>query len=258
VSQWSETSIATIAIGQGVAVTAIQMLAAYNTIANGGVYVAPKIVAATVDSSGQTIPTPASATHRVVSPQVAAEMNTMLGEVVRVGTGQTAKINGYTVAGKTGTALIPLQDARGYATGVYASSFAGFVPAEHPDLTAIVVLDQTPLFGAVAAAPAFSTIAGDALRDFEIAPVPPQPPAPGVPLATPETAQAAGETLGPITAAVKLPPVTKANSDDGSRSTTTSTTTPPATAATLPRRNGLGSASPTATLPTATTLPAKR
>ena len=197
VSQWSATSLATIAIGQGVGVTAIQMLAAYNTIANGGVYVAPKLVAATVNTAGVTQPTAPSPQRRVVSAQVAAEMNTMLGEVVRVGTGQEAQVSGYTVAGKTGTAQIPLQNARGYMTGVYDSSFAGFVPAEHPDLTAIVVLDETPDYGAVASAPVFGEIAADGLRDFKIAPVPAQPSAPGVPLATPQTAQAAGEVLSP-------------------------------------------------------------
>jgi cell division protein FtsI (penicillin-binding protein 3) len=192
---WSGTSIGSIPIGQGVAVTAIQMLAAYNTIANGGMYVAPKLVAATVGADGRTVPTPASAQHRVVSPQVAQEMTTMLGEVVRVGTGQLAKVDGYTVAGKTGTARIPLQNARGYMNGVYTSSFAGFLPAEHPSLTSIVILDQTPLFGGEAAAPLFGALAGDGLHDFRISPVAPQPPTPGVPLATPATAQAAGETL---------------------------------------------------------------
>jgi cell division protein FtsI (penicillin-binding protein 3) len=238
-STWSGTSIATIAIGQGVAVTAIQMLAAYNTIANGGVYVAPKLVAATVGNDGQTVATPASAEHRVVSPEVAAEMNTMLGEVVRVGTGQTAKISNYTVAGKTGTALIPLANARGYSTDVYNSSFAGFVPAEHPELTAIVVLDHTPLFGAVAAAPVFSTIVGQALQDFKIAPVPAQPPAPGVPLATPETAQAAGEVLGPTTSGVKVAPITIP--------TTVPPSAPPTTASTPPRRSD--AVATTATIP---------
>jgi membrane peptidoglycan carboxypeptidase len=179
------------------------MLAAYNTIANGGVYVAPKLVAATIDTDGRTHPTAPSPEHRVVSPEVAQQMTTMLGEVVRVGTGQTAKIDGYTVAGKTGTARIPLQDARGYMNNVYTSSFAGFVPSAHPQMTSIIVLDQTPLFGGVAAAPVFSTVASYALREFRIAPVAAQPPAAGVPLATPATALAAGETLSPGAAAPK-------------------------------------------------------
>jgi len=253
-SQWSGTSIATIAIGQGVAVTAIQMLAAYNTIANGGVYVAPRLVAATVGTNGQTVATPAAAQRRVVSTQVAQDMNTMLGEVVRVGTGQAAAVPGYQVAGKTGTAEIPLANARGYMTGVYASSFAGFAPAAHPDLTAIVVLDQTPLFGAQAAAPLFGTLTGDALRDFKIAPIAPLPPAPGVPLATPETAQAAGETVGPT-----APATASTAAGHGQRSTATATvparspasgtttTVPPTTPSTPPRRGATISAVTTST-----------
>ena len=226
-NHWSGTSLATIAVGQGVAVTAVQMLAAYNTIANGGVYVAPRLVAATVDTKGQTHATPASPTHQVVSPQVAAEMNTMLGEVVRVGTGETAAVPGYAVAGKTGTALVPLPGARGYMSGVYASSFAGFVPAGHPQLTAIVTIDQTPLFGAVAAAPVFSTIMGDALRDFQIPPGAAPVPAPGVPQATPQTAQAAGESIGPTSVAATTHPRPASPSQ-------TSTTAAPGTGSTTP------------------------
>ncbi|MDQ6613265.1 MAG: penicillin-binding protein 2 [Actinomycetota bacterium] len=253
---WSATSIGTIAIGQGVAVTAVQMLAAYNSIANGGVYVAPKLVAATVDTGGRTHPTAASPEHRVVSPEVAQQMTTMLGEVVRVGTGQTAKVDGYTVAGKTGTARIPLQGARGYMNGVYTSSFAGFVPAEHPALTSIVVVDQTPYFGAVAAAPVFSAVAGYGLREFRIAPVPPQPPPPGVPLATPATAQAAGETLPPIgspaQAAAGKNPKTGTGAPPPAPSSPP-TTHPATTASTLPRRSGPGAAATTST-----SRPAKR
>jgi cell division protein FtsI (penicillin-binding protein 3) len=251
-SRWSATSIGSIAIGQGVGVTAIQMLAAYNTIANGGVYVAPKLVAATVDTAGQTHPTAPSAEHRVVSAQVAQEMTTMLGEVVRVGTGQEAKVEGYTVAGKTGTALIPLPSARGYMNGMYTSSFAGFVPAEHPQLTGIVVLDQTPYFGGVASAPLFATVAGYGLREFKIAPLPPQPPAPGVPLATPATAQAAGEKLSPSTPSVAtttVPPGTAKKNP--APPTTTATSLAPIVATTTTRH-------PAVAATTTTTRPAKR
>ena len=265
VNKWSATSIGTIAIGQGIGVTAIQMLAAYNTIANGGVYVAPKLVAATVDAGGQTHATAPSPAHRVVSAAVAQQMTTMLGEVVRVGTGQEAKVDGYTVAGKTGTALIPLANARGYMNGVYTASFAGFVPAEHPELTGVVVLDQTPYFGGVASAPVFGAVAGYGLREFKIAPVPPVPPAAGVPLATPATAQAAGErlsngagvttttgttpgggaTTAPTTVAARPAP-SGAKARPGAAQTAVSTTAPPTT---VPKRLGAV---------TTTTSPARR
>jgi cell division protein FtsI (penicillin-binding protein 3) len=232
--KWSGTSMATVPIGQGVAVTAVQMLAAYNTIANGGIYVAPKLIASTIDGKGKQHPTPPSARHQVVSPDVARAMTTMLGEVVRVGTGTSAAIDGYSVAGKTGTARIPLVGARGYQDGVYASSFAGFVPAERPSLTGIVIVDGTAQFGATTAAPVFAQIARYGLREFRIPPQPPQPPPPGVPLATPASAAAAGEpgAAAPPTAAasgsVKHPATTagKAATIPSAGGHTTVTTAP--------------------------------
>jgi hypothetical protein len=123
-------------------------------------------------------------------------------------------------------------------SGVYTSGFAGFVPAEHPDLTAIVVIDQTPMFGATAAAPLFSIIGADALREFRIAPVPAQPPAPGVPLATPATAQAAGEVIAPVLSPARTSAPSTAS---------TVAKSPPTTAATLPRRGAIASATTTST-----------
>ncbi len=169
--KWSGTSLPTIAIGQGIAVSAMQMLAAYNTVANDGEYVAPKLVKATVDSKGTSHLTPASERRRVISPETAAQVTGMLAEVVRVGTGTNAAIDGYTVAGKTGTARKPLENARGYKAGAYVSSFAGFVPAEKPTLTSIVMLDEpTPIFGGLVAAPVFAEINRYGLRQFRIPP----------------------------------------------------------------------------------------
>jgi cell division protein FtsI (penicillin-binding protein 3) len=186
---WSGTSIATVAIGQGIAVTAMQMISAYNTIANGGVYVPPRLVDAVIDDQGKEHVLPMAPRHRVVSTRVAQEMTTMLEEVVRVGTGTAANLDPYTVAGKTGTALVPLRG--GYEAGHYVASFAGFVPAEDPQITAMVVIDNTRYYGASASAPTFATAARDALQDFDISPLPKQAPAPGVPLATPESATGA-------------------------------------------------------------------
>ena len=101
---WSGTSIADVPIGQGIGVTAMQMLAAYNAIANDGVYVAPRLVDGDDRRRRPEHPTPVTPGHRVVSPTVAQQMTTMLDEVVRVGTGQAANLSPYTVAGKTGTA----------------------------------------------------------------------------------------------------------------------------------------------------------
>lgn len=192
---WSGTSIADVPIGQGIAVTAIQMLAAYNTVANGGVYVPPRLVNATINAKGQEKVIPMGPTHRVVSSTVAAEMTTMLDEVVRVGTGTAANLDPYTVAGKTGTGLVP-SPTGGYIAGHYVASFAGFVPSEDPQITGMVVVDDTEDYGAAASAPTFATIARAALEEFSIPPDPAQPPAPGVPLATAESATGAGEVAG--------------------------------------------------------------
>jgi len=95
----------------------------------------------------------------------------MLSEVVRNGTGELAAVEGYTVAGKTGTARKPREGARGYEPGAYIASFAGFVPAESPGLAAIVLLDEPkPIYGGVVAAPVFAEIVRYALRHFRIPP----------------------------------------------------------------------------------------
>jgi len=172
---WSGTSIATIPMGQGIAVTAMQMLEAYNVIANGGIYVDPKLVLATIDVHGNRHATPPSTSHRVISPRTAAEVRDMMQQVVQAGTGTEAAIDGYTVAGKTGTARKP-QPNGGYTDGAgnyhYVATFAGFAPAEDPQLSAIVVLDEptATIYASGASAPTFSRIVAYGLRRFEIPP----------------------------------------------------------------------------------------
>ena len=202
---WSGTTIATVPIGQGIAVTAIQMLAAYNTIANGGVYIPPRLVEGTIDAQGKFHRLPVPPPHRVVSSTVANEMRTMFEQVVQHGTGTSAAIPPYTVAGKTGTANVPFNG--GYRAHHYVASFAGYVPAEKPSLTAMVQVFDTPDYGAAASAPAFATIARDALGALKIPPQAPLPPAPGVPLATTSSANPFGELAsGPLP--VPIPPPT--------------------------------------------------
>lgn len=212
--KWSGTSIATVAIGQGLAVTGMQMLAAYNTVANAGTYVAPKLVKATVDAEGRRHPTPPSPRHRVVSVRTAQQMTAMLNEVVRVGTGTLGAVDGYTVAGKTGTARKPIEGVRGYKAGAYVSSFVGFVPSERPELSAIVILDEpTPIFGGLVAAPVFAEVARYALRQFQVLP-PPAVAVPtaaaAVPKASPDNARTVGEAGGstspPVAGSAPPPP----------------------------------------------------
>jgi cell division protein FtsI (penicillin-binding protein 3) len=180
---WSGTSIGSIPLGQGISVTAMQMLFAYNVIANDGVYVPPALVAATRDSEGERHETPPGASRRVVSPTTAEQMRAMLTEVIDHGTGTAAAIDGYDAAGKTGTARKP-QEGGGYQDAAgnyhYISTFAGFLPADDPKLSVIVVIDEpsTSPYAATVAAPAFAEIGRYAARTMGVAPglVPPAPP----------------------------------------------------------------------------------
>ncbi len=168
-AQWTGTSIGSTPIGQDDAVTAQQVLDAYNAVANGGTYVAPRLIRATVGSNGTVTAAAASPEHRVIDPATNAALTGMLESVVANGTGTSAAIDGYTVAGKTGTAQIPSPNHLGYIPGAFTGTFAGFAPAQHPVLSAIVVLDHpTPIYGGAVAAPVFSTIMAYALHHFGI------------------------------------------------------------------------------------------
>jgi cell division protein FtsI (penicillin-binding protein 3) len=171
VSGWYSTDMGSIPIGQGVSVSALQMLAAYNAVANGGTYVAPRLVRATIDGNGVRHAVADSHTRRAVSVSTATAVTAMLEEVVKSGTGTLAQIPGYRVAGKTGTARKPAPGGKGYLNGAYMSSFAGFAPADHPAISALVMLDEpTPIFGGLVAAPVFSELARAVLREMRIAP----------------------------------------------------------------------------------------
>jgi cell division protein FtsI (penicillin-binding protein 3) len=182
---WTGTSIGSTPIGQDDAVTAQQILDAYNSVADGGVFVAPRLVRATIAASGQPVATAPSPTHRVIDPTTDATLVSMLESVVTSGTGTAAAIDGYTVAGKTGTAQIPDPNHLGYIQGAYIGTFAGFAPAEHPVLSAIVVLDHpTPIYGGAVAAPVFSTIMAYALHHY------------GVPTTAAATTSASNSAIG--------------------------------------------------------------
>jgi cell division protein FtsI (penicillin-binding protein 3) len=144
-------------IGYGNAVTAMQLLDVYATIANGGMARAPRLVAATVDPGGHRRDLPSMASHQVVSASTANRVRQMLIGVVAGGTGTKAQIPGYLVAGKTGTARKAPYLHPPYN---YVASFAGFAPADAPRLAAVVVLDepQASVFGGDVAAPVFSRI----------------------------------------------------------------------------------------------------
>jgi hypothetical protein len=153
-----------------------------------------------------------------------------------------ANLEPYTVAGKTGTALLPLPGG-GYSNDDFVSSFAGFVPAEDPAITAMVVVNGTHQYGAVASAPVFATIVRDALQELGIPAHKAVPPLPNVPLATPYYEE--GEAAGPILPGLSgAPEVQVGTASGGAASTTTSTTIATTTSA-----NG----APTTTSPGSTT-----
>ncbi|HYN37324.1 MAG TPA: penicillin-binding protein 2 [Actinomycetota bacterium] len=167
---WSGTTIATIPIGQGIAVTALQMAAAYSTIANDGVWTEPKLLSATMNSEGKVLESPAPARKRVVSRSTAHKVTRILERVVKEGTGTAAAVPGYDVAGKTGTAQ-KVDEATGTYGHEYVASFAGYAPADNPEIAIIVSFDEPELiYGGDTAAPTFSTIAEFALRHLGVTP----------------------------------------------------------------------------------------
>ncbi len=162
--QWSGSTIGTVPIGHGIAVTPVQMARAYSAIANGGVLVRPHLIER-ID--GQTVGTKRG--RHVVSHAVSEQMMSMLRGVVLEGTGTEAAIPGYTVAGKTGTTAKIDPDGT-YSTSRYVASFVGMVPATKPKLVIMVMVDEPhgDIYGGVVAAPAFREIARFNLQHLEI------------------------------------------------------------------------------------------
>ncbi|MBV8080899.1 MAG: penicillin-binding protein 2 [Actinobacteria bacterium] len=167
-SLWSGSTIGNVPIGQGVAVTPIQMASVYAAVANGGVWIQPHLV----DRVGNRPPAQ-WVRRRIISPAVNTKVKTMLtGVVADAGaTGTAAAIPGYTVAGKTGTAQKP-NGHGGYSDTNFDATFVGMVPASNPRLVVLVMVD-TPrgsIYGGVVAAPAFAAIAKFDLQYLEIPP----------------------------------------------------------------------------------------
>jgi cell division protein FtsI (penicillin-binding protein 3) len=163
----SSTVMGTVPTGQGIAVTALQMVDVYTTLANDGVSRPPRLIAATIDAEGNRKVLRPERGRRVVSSETAAKLRTMLAGVVADGTGTKAAVEGYTVAGKTGTAK-----KAPYDEGQYVASFVGFAPVEQPRFAAIVVVDAPAgeIYGGDIAAPVFSRIMQYALRLQQVPP----------------------------------------------------------------------------------------
>ncbi|KAA0234368.1 MAG: Penicillin-binding protein PbpB [Acidimicrobiales bacterium] len=173
VEEWTGSDIGSVPIGQGIAVTPVQLWAAYNVIANDGVYVEPRLLYGTVDERGGTHPAPPSASRQVVSVEAAQGVTHALQEAVERGTASDWAIRGYDVAAKTGTAWIP-QPWGGYEDELgnkqYVTSFAGFVPADDPQISMLVMLDRPTdrTSGSTASGPVFYELAKFALQHLGI------------------------------------------------------------------------------------------
>jgi cell division protein FtsI (penicillin-binding protein 3) len=172
---WSETTLPSVSIGQSLAVTPMQMLDVYNTIANDGVRSPAQFVLGTETPEGTFVPKPTDGAQRVVSEATAAALRDMLTSVVTDGTGTRAQVPGFTVAGKTGTAWKPLPQGGYGDPGRHAlvTSFIGFLPADDPQLTILVVLDEPAnqyATGGTLAAPLFHDVATYAVSHLRIPP----------------------------------------------------------------------------------------
>ncbi|HXG94243.1 MAG TPA: penicillin-binding protein [Blastocatellia bacterium] len=173
VSEWQPTTMGSIPMGHEIGVTAVQAVAAYAAIANGGEWVKPYIVSRVTSASGEVIQEHTSEQHRVVSEYTAATLKEMLEGVVVKGTGKAAQISGYRAAGKTGTAQKVDEKTHRYSNTKYVASFAGFAPVDNPEIACIVSIDEPRLgehHGGDAAAPVFARVVADTLHALGVPP----------------------------------------------------------------------------------------
>ncbi len=177
-SQLNSGAVASVSMGYNVSVTPLQMAVAFNVVAAGGVLIEPRLVKAVI-TDGVRTETPRTVVRRVFSRGTAAELTRIMEQVVDRGTAKNAQVEGYTIAGKTGTAAKTLPGG-GYSSTEYNVSFAGFVPSRDPQFTILVVIDsptKVSAYGGTVSAPVFQKIAAAALRHAAV-PRTLNPPAP--------------------------------------------------------------------------------
>lgn len=170
---WVGSYRGSVPIGTGISVTPQQILDAYVTVANGGVMPTPHLVQATVSPTGvQRLL--AVHEHRVLPSWVAHELIPMFEGVVHDGTAACAAVPGYAVGGKTGTSQVPRSNGLGYVPGAFNATFVGFVPAQAPQLAAVVTLNRPQtIYGGSVGAPVFAKVMEYALRHYGIPPAGP-------------------------------------------------------------------------------------
>ena len=170
---WPQVKLANVAFGQGIAVTPLQLTKAYCAVADGGLLMRPYIVKETrlPDGTTETIKGPVLE-RRVVTEQTAAVVSQALHGVVSGGTGKTAQVEGYKVAGKTGSSQKASTTGRGFAAGRFIASFVGFLPLTDPRVVILVVVDEPKgtHWGATVAAPVFQQVAREAMWRMKVAP----------------------------------------------------------------------------------------
>ena len=171
-SRWSKVSIAAISMGQEIGISPLQLAGLVSTFANDGIWVAPRIVAGTVEPQGgpQMVAFHPGASHRVISPYTAAEMRSMMQKVVLEGTGRKAILEGYSSAGKTGTAQKVDPATGAYSKTKYIGSFAGFAPVNNPQIVVAVILDSAVGLhqGGQVSAPVFNRITQQVLEYLHV------------------------------------------------------------------------------------------
>ena len=168
--QWRDISRATMSFGQGISVTPLQMLMSYQAIGNDGILVQPRLVKSIVRSDGTKKDIEPKILRSVIKPETAEQVRRMLISVVERGHGKKAKISGYTIGGKTGTAQIPQKERGGYEENAHIGSFAGLVPGNKPQFAMLVKLDRPTNveFAESSAAPTFGEVASYLLQYYHI------------------------------------------------------------------------------------------
>lgn len=168
IKQWSKRSLPTISFGQEMLATPLQTINAYSSVANGGILLKPKII----KSIGNKKYEESQVVRRVISEDTAYKIRLALKSVVENGTGKSAKVNGYTVGGKTGTAQKYDKQKKGYSTKHYMASFCGMIPAMNPEIVILVVYDEPDgnYYASSVASPVFSKIAKRAVEYLQIEP----------------------------------------------------------------------------------------
>ena len=172
-ARWNGDSLASMSIGYEIGVTALQMTTAFATIANDGVRVKPQIIKEIRQFDDRIVHAAQPEGERVVSVETARELRKMLREVVLDGTGKRAKVEGYSTAGKTGTAWKFDEKLKRVNSAKYVSSFIGFAPADNPQVTIAVIIDEPKVGGrdgGQVAAPVFSKIAEAILPELNVKP----------------------------------------------------------------------------------------